>query len=109
MTTDTLTLAGIIEGAIETFRENYDPADFHQGEPHDAIHEVADGAVPGYNYDLLQLAADLSNGLALTTPEIGPAFDGTPTPINIIAANVYEAVEAALWEEWRRAQEERED
>ena len=109
MTTDTLTLAGIIEGAIETFREGYDPADFAQGEPHDAIHEVADGAVPVYNYDLLQLAADLSNGIALTEPEIGPAFDGTPTPINIIAANVYEAVEAALWEEWRRAQKERED
>ena len=103
------TLQDIIDGAVDELREwckdNPDGDPTHDG----ALHEFADGAVPTYNYDLLQLAAELSNGLALTEPEIGPAFDGTPTPINIIAANVYEAVEAALWEEWRRAQEERED
>ena len=102
-------LQDIIDGAVEELkewcRENPDDDPTYNG----TLHEFVDGAVPVYNYDLLQIAADLSNGVALTEPEVGPAFDGTSTPINIIAANVYEAVEAALWEEWRRAQEERED
>ena len=66
-------------------------------EPHDWIHECADGSVPVYNQDLLEIAcADIA--MALSVPEIGPAFDGTPTPINIIAANIYEAIEDALWD-----------
>ena len=103
----TISLQDIISGAVEELREWC--KDNPDGDPVDngILNEFADGAVPVYNYDLLQLAADLSNGLALTEPEIGPAFDGTPTPINIIAANVYEAVEAELHEEWRRIEEER--
>ena len=107
--TRTLDLQDIIAGAVgelrEWCKENPD------GDPTDdgALHEFADGAVPTYNYGLLQLATDLSNGLALTEPEIGPAFDGTPTPINSIAANVYEAVETGLYEEWQRIEEERKE
>lgn len=98
-------LQDIINDAIESLRDDYDIADMT--EPHDIIHEIADGAVPVYNYDLLSLAA---NNIALGTdePELGPAFDGTPTPTNIIAANVFKAVEAALWEAWREIEEERE-
>lgn len=47
-----------------------------------------EGYTPG---DLMELAAD-DIDLATTEPELGPAFDGSPTPTNIIAANVYEAV-----------------
>lgn len=63
----------------------------------DTIHELADGLVPVYTSDLMQLAA---NNLSLATdvPELGPAFDGSPTPVNIIAANVYEWLTAQLWE-----------
>ena len=56
-------------------------------EPHDTISEIADSSTPVYNYDLLRLAADNLN-LGVDVPELGPAFDGEPTPVNIIAANV---------------------
>ena len=52
-------------------------------------HEIVDGMVPVYNADLLRLALD-DLWLATSEPEIGPAFDGRPTAVNIIAANVYE-------------------
>ena len=100
------TLEGIIKDACQSLRNAYDIANVT--EPHDIIHEIADGAVPVYTGDLMELAAR-NNDLALTEPELGPAFDGTPTPVNIIAANVFEAVEAGLWEEWREIEEERED
>ena len=77
-------------------------------EPHDAMHEIADSSVPVYTYDLLQFAGNNLN-LAVDTPELGPAFDGTPTPVNIIAANVYEYIEAALWDKWREIEDEREE
>ena len=97
-------LQDIIDGAISDLREwckeNPDSDPTYDG----ALHEFADGAVPVYNADLLDLAAG-NNELALTAPEIGPAFDGTPTPINIIAANVYETVEAELHEEWDRIEQ----
>lgn len=73
----------------------------------DVIHEIADTSVPVYNFEILQIAAQ-NNMMALSVPECGPAFDGTPTPINIIAANIYEYIEAELWDEWRKIQIERE-
>lgn len=81
------TLESIIKDARQSLRDDYDLADVD--EPHDIIHEIADGAVPVYTSALMHLAAQ-NNDLALTEPELGPAFDGTPTPVNIIAANVYE-------------------
>lgn len=84
------------------YRDEFGPS---HDEPHDVIHEIADGCVPVYTSELLQLAAE-SNGLAIDTPELGPAFDGAPTPANIIAANVFEAIEAELWEEWRQIEAE---
>ena len=77
-------------------------------EPHDIISEIADGSVPVYTYALMQLGAD-NLGLATSAPELGPAFDGSPTPVNIIAANVYEALEAACWETFHDMQTEREN
>lgn len=89
------TLDQIISDAKETLRDEYD---LNEVDPHDAIAEIADGAVPIYTGDLLQLAAD-NIALATDEPEFGAAFDGSPTPANIIAANVYEAVSNALHEE----------
>jgi len=69
-------------------------------EPGDVIHEIADGWTPLYTSDLMELAAD-NIRLATDEPELGPAFDGNPTPVNIVAANVYEALTAAGWQEWQ--------
>ena len=100
-------LQDIIDVAVEVLREWC--KDNPDGDPTDGpLSEFADTAVPIYNHDLLDLAAG-NNELALTAPEIGPAFDGTPTPINIIAANVYEAVEAGLYEAWHEIEEAREE
>jgi len=63
----------------------------------DAIREVADSSVPVYSYDLLQLAAN-NPYLGVDEPECGPAFDGSATPVNIIAANAYEDIINYLYE-----------
>jgi len=94
-----MTLYQIIRDAqqeLRDWREDHPDDD----EPHDAIFEIADSSVPIYTGDLLRLAAENIN-LAVDTPECGPAFDGEPTPVNIIAANCFEAIEQALWEEWQ--------
>lgn len=59
------------------------------GDPEDAVYEAADATVPIYTYDLLRYAAE-TLWLATTEPDCGPAFDGSATPVNIIAANIYE-------------------
>jgi len=87
-------MESIISAAKEELRELYDTADY----PEDLVFEIADSHVPVYHHQLCQLAAE-DFDLMLTEPELGPAFDGTPTPINIIAANVYERISAALHEE----------
>ena len=79
-------------------REKLDEAvEYGIDEIGDTIHELADGLVPVYYSDLLTLAAD-NNDLATDVPELGPAFGGEPTAVNIIAANVYEWLTAELWE-----------
>lgn len=87
---------GDLRDRWENYRDEFGPSG---DEPHDVIHEIADSSVPVYTSDLLALANE-NNALATDEPELGPAFDGMSTPVNIIAANVYEAVEAALCEAW---------
>ena len=99
-----MTLDELVQDAISELREwqqDYQEED----EPHDTIHEIADSSVPIYTGDLLRLAAE-NLQLATNEPEIGPAFDGTPTPVNIIAANVFEHIETALWKAWHEIEEE---
>jgi hypothetical protein len=57
--------------------------------PGDLAHEIADGSVPVYTHELMTMAAE-DCSLAVDVPELGPAFDGEPTPVNIVAANIYE-------------------
>ena len=87
-------LDDIIEMAIKELRETMKEG----GNLDDAIHEIADSSVPVYTRDLMQLAVD-NIGLATTEPDLGAAFDGKPTPANIIAANVYEEICLALHQE----------
>ena len=63
----------------------------------DWIHEIADSSVPIYTAELLECAME-DLGLATTEPEIGPAFGGEPTAVNIIAANIYEDICNHLYE-----------
>lgn len=101
-------LDDIIKDAIEELE------DWHRHNPgidpdyDGTLHEIADSSVPVYNSHLLDIAAE-NNDVALREPEIGPAFDGSPTPINIIAANIYELIEYALAERWEEIQREEED
>lgn len=85
--------------------EDWGEDDFEQDEPHDIIHEIADSNVPVYTSDLMQLAAD-DLSLATNEPELGPAFDGSPTPTNIVAANVYDAITEDLWKEYSKIKDE---
>ncbi len=97
------TLSAHYQMAREAFDEHLDYQDSAAdrlavvNDPADAVNEIADICVPVYTAGLLQLAAN-SPELAVDEPECGPAFDGTPTPTNIIAANVYEAIIADLHE-----------
>ncbi len=86
--------------AIDYFDEQERADFFEQDEPHDLIFERADSMVPIYTADLMQLAAD-NVYLAVEEPELGPAFDGSPTPVNIVAANVFTAIEEAMFEQYR--------
>jgi predicted GIY-YIG superfamily endonuclease len=97
----------IISDAKTELRERAEDSGFDLDEPHDTIHEIADGAVPVYTADLLELASD--RRVAQHENQLGPAFDGAPTIENIAAGAVYELVEEALHAEARLIQEEREE
>lgn len=64
----------------------------------DLVHEITDNNIPIMNRELLELIQD-DMELALVEPELGPAFDGRPTVINIVAANVYEKL-CQFMHEW---------
>jgi len=101
-----VTLYDLEEGVKEEVRECFEFS--RDAEPSDVAHEIADSWVPVYTYDIMQLAAD-NLCLATDEPELGPAFGGQPTPVNIIAANIYEALHEAAWEVIRELEAEEED
>jgi hypothetical protein len=81
--------------ADELFAEQY---------PDDRITEMVDGSVPVYTSTLMAIAA-ADPYLATEVPEI-LAFDGTPTPVNAVAGNVYQRLMAAAQEEWKAMTDE---
>lgn len=97
----------ILEDARNELRE-WAKENPDEDEPHDTISEISDSSVPVYTYDILELGAG-NFDLMTAVPELGPAFDGTPTPVNIIAANIYEKIQESLWDEWRLIESGRED
>lgn len=102
-------LRSILRSAREEFQErwtNYRDDFGARGEyASDVIAEIADSSIPVYTSDLLALACE-DNSLVVEAPELGAAFDGSPTPANIIAANVYERVTADLFEAFDEIQKE---
>jgi len=89
-------------------RQEVREIDLREPYPEDRCHEIADSSVPVYTATLMELAAGDVN-LAHAEPECGPAFDGEATPVNIIAANVYERLSNAANDELREYQEDMED
>ena len=80
---------------LEDWQETLDEvANF---ECQDWIHEIADSSVPVYTYNIMECAME-DMALATDVPEIGPAFDGSQTAANIVAANIYERVCNHLYE-----------
>ena len=62
----------------------------------DDIFEIVDGCVPIYNHEIMACAS-LSD-IWTRESEIGPAFDGTPTLINITAGLIFEYLEEYAYE-----------
>jgi len=87
----TQSLHQIILDAKEELKDSFKDAEY----PTDLIHQIADSACLMPNYSYLKLACDNMH-LALDEPECGAAFSGEPTPINIIVANLYEAISNEL-------------
>ncbi len=96
----------LLEDARDSLKNEYDLLD--ASDPYDYIAEVADGFVPVYHSDLIEYGYH-NRDLMHDVPELGPAFDGEPTPMNIIAANIYEAVSNHLHQELDKILEELEE
>ena len=94
------TLREIIEDAVGSMndyrlREGWDC--------HDIASEIADSHTPHYTRDLMLVAAD-NIILAGAAPDFGPAFDGSATASNIVAANIYDAIQQSILEECEACQ-----
>lgn len=105
-------LSELHDDAIEEFKEelfsftHQERLDYVQSdEPHDRFHEIADGQVPVYTAESLEMAAE-NNELAMEN-DSGLCPDGSP--IQIINVNIYESIQEALWEYWNAEKEEIEE
>ena len=86
----------LLDDARDSLKNDYDLLDAQY--PDDLVHECADGFVPVYTSELIEYGYH-NRDLMFDEPELGPAFDGSPTPTNIIAANMYEALTNHLYNE----------
>jgi hypothetical protein len=88
------TLHEILEDAVESMSEYR----LNGGDCHDIASEIADSHTPHYTRDLMLVAAN-NIVLAGAAPDFGPAFDGSNTASNIVAANIYDAIQQTILEE----------
>lgn len=99
-------MRALIDSATEDFRswleDNEDTMDVG-----DAIFETTDSSVPIYNSEILETISE-SPSLWSRETELGPAFDGAPTPVNIAAGVIFEVINEALWEAWNEREDEEE-
>jgi hypothetical protein len=82
-------LKDLIIDACDTYDEQIE----HYDDENDAVHEIADGAVPIYYYDIGQYAAH-NRWLMTETPEINP----NGNVYEQIQANIYQAICEGLYE-----------
>jgi hypothetical protein len=89
-----------VKTAIDEFIEenpDYDKDDIRNSiDDNGRITEMVDSSVPIYNYDIMKLGT-LTEVWAHEN-ELGPAFDGTPTPVNTLATAIYEILQETAWE-----------
>jgi hypothetical protein len=104
--TENETFEGRAEMAREELRERIqsDP-DLLDGEPHDVIFEIADGCVPVYTYDRFQVVASSGEVWGRELELAEPTTD----MVGLAGIAIFEALEDALWAEWQRIQDEREE
>lgn len=101
-----MTLYDLAKWAKEELKERMnDVLRWEEYDESDHIHEIADSRVPIYYHQLLKVASS-EVWLATEEPECWPAFDWSPTPINIIAANIYEHLVEKLREHVQEKKEE---
>ena len=86
----------LLDDARDSLKNDYNLLD--EQYPSDIVSEIADSFVPVYTFNLIEYGYH-NRDLMFDEPELGPAFDGSPTPTNIIAANIYEAVYNHLYQE----------
>ena len=89
-------LPDLLDDARDSLKNDYNLLD--EQYPSDIVSEIADSFVPVYTFNLIEYGYH-NRDLMFDEPELGPAFDGSPTPTNIIAANIYEAVYNHLYQE----------
>ena len=82
------------EGLIEHIR--YNDCDVSDNYISDEFHEIVDGAIPVYTYDLMNLAGD-NMELILESSEL---FGGGGTPLQNIQGNLYEILYSEISEFW---------
>jgi len=101
------TIEQIKTDALEELEERF-KAEPDMPYPEDMLAEIADSSVPIYHYQLAEVAQS-SMDVLLHENELGPAFDGTPTVVNLIATAIYEIVQEALYEKLYELQQEYEE
>ena len=82
-------LKDLIIDACDTYDEQIE----HYNDENDAVHEIADGAVPIYYYDIGQYAAH-NSWLMTEIPDINPNGNAHDQ----IQANIYQAICEGLYE-----------
>jgi hypothetical protein len=96
----------LLELAVGVLLE-VDEIDLEEPYAEDRCAEIADSAVPVYTSEIMETISE-DVGLMAQEPELGPAFDGSPTPSNIAAANLYELASNIAHERLRERQQEAE-
>ncbi len=92
-----VTLQDCISGAIADLDDHLDRGDDPwNGDENAMVNELADSAAPTHTQTILRIATEEPE-ISHTAPDHA-AFDGTFTPVNVAAANIFEAIEMALWE-----------
>lgn len=92
------TLYELEQSALEEFQSKFfeEEWDTDDDEASDIISEIADGRIPIYTYEVLEVA--MSNlRLACDSPKIY-GWDWKPSPSELIQANIYEHLQSKLFE-----------